>query len=142
MRVARKHGTDNILAAHREPWASQSLADYYSVRVADVEAPVARRLRLELEGYHHSTLVDDQDIEERFRVYFAEPLTLLGRHLSEKKKDYERAADVFARAVERDQENDYAHHCYTYNLDVEGRQPDTVEEHYRRALEIEDEHAW
>lgn len=139
-RDARDECNKHWLSSPRQ--VHQILADYYATQVADEETPVAKRLRLELEGYHHSTLVGDPDIEERFRVYFADQLTLLGRHISKRQKDYERAAEVFERAVERDPENDYAHHYYAFNLDVEGRQPDTVEEHYRNALELEDEHAW
>ena len=120
------------------------IADHYAGCLEEASANVAvrRALRCEMEGFHHATIAGDENIEEKFRPFFVEQLNLLGRHLSKEEDRHEDAVDVFQRAVQRDDTNDYSHHYLAFNLDVQGIEPDRVREHYQLAIDHEPEHAW
>jgi len=139
-------------ARKRDHWLNNSdqtdthaqLADFYAQELAsatDAEEPTLA-LREELEGFHHAVASGNPNLLKAFRAFFAEQLNLLGRHLSHVEKKYPDAVDVFERAVVRDDQNDYSHHYLAFNLDVQGLQPARVEEHYSRAVQLSDEHAW
>lgn len=76
------------------------------------------------------------------RPFFVDQLDLLGKTLSYELRDFRGAADVFARAIELDPGDDYAHHYLAYNLDLLGREAERVERHYRRAVELNGQHPW
>ena len=140
------------LEPRRRSWLSSQeqrethrfLASYYAGRMDELsdEPKVARALRCEMEGFHHGYHGGLDDVEGRFRSFFVEQLNLLGGYLSREEKRYKEATTVFERAVSRDDENDYSHHYLAYNIDIRGEQPERVEKHYRRAIELVDDHAW
>lgn len=136
----RNHWLDDLAQAD----AHAQLAKFYAVELASAtdSGDPTLALREELEGFHHAVASGRSNLLEAFRTFFAEQLNLLGRHLSHVEKKYPEAVEVFERAVARDAENDYSHHYLAYNLDVQGFQPERVEECYTEAVQLSDEHAW
>lgn len=65
-----------------------------------------------------------------------------GRYLSQERRDYSAAAQVYRSCVERFPEDDYAWHYLGFNLDRGGASDDRVLEAYRRAVKLNPEHPW
>ncbi len=118
-------------AAHR------CLAEYYRslFRQADGD------LVAEAEAFHHAAETGDPDFAGEFQAFFVEQLDAQGKMLSMQDK-FDAAVRVYERAVRWDPEDDYAHHYLAYNLDIRGQEAPRVEEHYKKALQIEPANAW
>src|SRR5690606_4074472 len=97
----------------------------------------------EMEAFHHASKSGDQALCDELRVFFVVQLDALGRRLSirarreQRRELYGAAATIFERALELDPGDDYAHHYLAFNLDVEGKDAQRVEEHYRQAVELQ-----
>jgi len=50
---------------------------------------------------------------------------------------FQRAVEVFERALKWDEQDDYAHHYLAFNLDVQGRDAPRVERHYTTASALQ-----
>jgi len=94
------------------------------------------------EAFHHAQAAGDMAGAMELRLGFIEELDALGRSLSEHWRRRGEAAQVFEQVLSIDPDHAYAHHYLAYNLDIEGRDPDRVEKHYRRAVEEQPEHPW
>ncbi len=89
-----------------------------------------------VEALHHATEAGDPGLFERLQPWFVDQLNTLGRVLSRDQRRYADAVKVFERAVQWDDTDDYAHHYLAFNLDVQGIEPERVEQHYKRSLEL------
>jgi tetratricopeptide (TPR) repeat protein len=121
--------------------AHATLAGWYArefERLQGLQDP--RALEAQFEAYEHATRAGSELLTS-LRPLFIEQLELLGRRLSEA-GERARAAEVFRSACAWDDEDDYAHHYLAFNLDVDGRAPEEVEEHYTRALALNPRNAW
>ncbi len=115
------------------------LAEFYTKefeRKNDITA-----LSDEMEAFHHATAARQKDILNRFRPFFVDQLDELGHALSRTKR-YAEAVEVFERAAQWDNNDDYAHHYLAYNLDIQGIEVKRVEEGYCRAIELNHRHVW
>lgn len=99
-------------------------------------------LRESLEAYHFASLTGDSQLFDEVQPVFVEQLDALGYSLSVMHRDFEGAASAFERALEWEEEDDYAHHYLAYNLDRLGTRVDAVEAHFRRAAELKPTHSW
>lgn len=101
-----------------------------------------------MEAIFHGVGTEDPEILEQITPVFTDQLDAMGRVFSQQGKRHARrelfvqAVDTFRTSIRIDPENDYAHHYLAYNLDYQGVESDDVETHYRRALELNREHAW
>ena len=95
-----------------------------------------------LEGFHHAALAGRSDTRELFPEISVEQLHVLGRTRSKVYGDHAGAAEIFALAVAIDEEDDYAHHYWAYNLDWDAADQDISEREYREALRIHRAHPW
>ncbi len=131
-------------SVHRE--LAQWYAGRFSERLAATEPRSA--LVAELEAFHHSAAGQDASAHQRLRVFFVDQLDLLGRELSLNARrtgnanGFEQAAQVFERALGWDDQDDYAHHYFAFNLDVLGRDADRVEKHYQQAIRLQPWGPW
>src|SRR5512140_486209 len=64
------------------------------------------------------------------------------RMLSVEREDYQGAAEVYRRCLDRFGDDDYSCHYYAFNLDRAGRDPGTVEIYFRRAVELDPDNPW
>ena len=99
-------------------------------------------LREQMEAYHHATESRQRELVAALKPYFVDQLDVWGRVLSHDMFDYEGAVEVFEQAVKWDDEDDYAHHYYAYNLDVQGIKKDEVQAHYEKAIDLDSRHPW
>jgi tetratricopeptide (TPR) repeat protein len=102
----------------------------------------SRAILDEIEAFHHAASAPDRTTLTAFRAFFVDQLHTLGRVLSREVRDQEGAVAVFERAVEWDSEDDYGHHYLAFNLDVLGRSPQRVEEHYLQAIALDPLNVW
>jgi tetratricopeptide (TPR) repeat protein len=93
------------------------------------------------ERFHHAARGTRGVAEEIKAPLLVEQWHSLGRWLSQR-GEFAGAAAVFWRAVTQDQGDAYAHHYLAFNLDVEGRDAPTVQEHYGRALDLDPTVVW
>lgn len=100
----------------------------------------AADLQAEAEGFYHSA--SSGRVMDSCRCYFVEQLNLWGKVLSHSLGNYEAAAGVFQQSLAWNPEDAYANHYYAFNLDMLARSQDTIETHYRKAVEIRPEHPW
>ena len=121
------------IATHRR------LSEYYASKI-DAKGPAYRGRQLE--AFHHASQVGDPETLNTFRPLFVDQLNKLGRTLSKEVRNFAAAADVFRRAVQWDDQNDYGHHYLAYNIDWLANDPGLAEKEYRRALEVNPEHPW
>jgi hypothetical protein len=142
--VLRSEGrTRDWLSQEQRGQTHQQFARYYKDRFenrASRNAPEA--ILDEMEAFHHAASAPDRTTLTAFRAFFVDQLHTLGRVLSRDVRDREGAVAVFERAVEWDAEDDYGHHYLAFNLDVLGKHPQRVEEHYRRAIELDPLNVW
>lgn len=118
------------------------LAGHYTrVRRAEDDRRSGTGLLAAMEGFYYAARAGSRDLLAD-GPFFVDQLDLLGKTLSYDLRDYGGAAEVFAQAVALDSNDDYAHHYLAYNLDRAGRDPDRVEQHYRRAIELNGRHPW
>jgi tetratricopeptide (TPR) repeat protein len=118
-------------------------ARYHKARFGHSSAAedVGAAVRHELENLHHRTEAGDATLLQEESLWFSDQYVGLGRALSLAKRHPE-AVIAYERAVEHDDDDAYAHHYLAWNLDVEAADPLKVEQHYRRAIELEPSHAW
>lgn len=99
--------------------------------------------RLDIESFYHGTLCEKLPTDNNSeKLRFIEQLHEVGRSLSYTKHKHESAAKVFKFAVQLDDSNAYSHHYYAFNLDWDAVEPEKVEQHYLRAIELQPEHPW
>lgn len=122
--------------------AHQRLYNHYRQRFERRDADDAMLLIEECEAFHHAMHTGDVELMQQARPYFATQLDIVGRILSREQRDYRQAAQVFQRAYRWEPTDAYAHHYQAYNLDILAEQSDTVEAHYRRAIELEPDNVW
>lgn len=106
------------------------------------------RVAEELEATHHLTEAGDRSLLESKRLYFAEQYdalgracSLLGRALGERSR-FEDAVMAYDRAIQLQPGDWYAHHYLAFNLDVLGREPGRVQQHYEVAVSQYEQHLW
>lgn len=129
-------------AAKRKLAHAKIASDYYRPlfeNAADGDV-LSQALTYEMEAYYHAAA--SGKVPADLKPFFAEQLNLLGRYLSEQEEQYSQAAEVFSRAIGWEPEDDYAHHYRAYNLDRLGKQPQDVDLHYRKAIELRNDHPW
>jgi tetratricopeptide (TPR) repeat protein len=94
-----------------------------------------------MEAFHHASELGDPSLRNDFAPFFVDQLDALGRSYS-RRKHYEDAAETFRCALTWEPEDDYAHHYYAYNLDIEGREPEDAERHYSQAISLDRTNIW
>jgi hypothetical protein len=130
------------LRVHQRPLERATHAEFAEIYAKNLSNPASRQLRNRLEGFYHAALAGQPDAKEVFPELFPEQLHILGRTLSKVYGDHLGAARIFQQAAEANDEDDYAHHYWAYNLDWDATDADLVEREYRRAVEINPGHAW
>ncbi len=134
------------LDAMQQQWLSRSetldihktLAEHYRFLFEKSDAALV----LEAEAFHHAMQTGNKDFANEFRVFFVHQLDALGRVLSRDRKEYLQAASMYERSISWDPDDDYAHHYLAYNLDIKAVDHTRVEEHYLKALEIDNANPW
>jgi len=96
-----------------------------------------------LESLHHELLgtptrLRDTDV----RLQFVEQLDEIGRTLSHFHHEHRRAAELFRLAVRLAPEHAYSHHYLAFNLDWLAEEARDVEDHYKRAIQLQPTHPW
>jgi tetratricopeptide (TPR) repeat protein len=126
-----------------ERHAARTLARHYVRKFAEAASnddPAA--VTESMEAFHFVSVSGDMDLRASVPPYFSEQLDALGWSLSYLHARYEDAADVFREAIAWDETDDYAHHYLAFNLDVQGKSPEIVEEEYRRAVDLNPANSW
>lgn len=132
-------------------WLSDEAARATHGKLADcyqTQHDSSQSLLDEAEALFHATAAADPERFARLRAYFVEQLDAFGRSLSvlgqrqKKPQLLDLAAKTFARSLEWDRDDDYAHHYLAFNLDIQGRQAAEVDEHYRSAITLARRHPW
>jgi tetratricopeptide (TPR) repeat protein len=118
-----------------------TLANYYRARVERLRADDSEWLADEMEAFHHASKGSEFDFE-RHQPFFVEQLNALGYHLSMEEHRYQDAVVAYERALQWSEDDDYAHHYLAFNLDIQPREPERVEKHYKRAVELSPSHHW
>lgn len=127
----------------REANVHARVAKYYVERFKEQRSTDPEgALIVEMEAFHHAASSNDDGLRDQCRVFFSDQLNTLGRWLSHRQKRYDDAAAVFERALKWDDRDDYAHHYLAFNYDAQGRDPDKVEQHYRKALALNPDQDW
>lgn len=142
-------GAHNWLTRAEEQRTHACLVDYYAQRFEGVSTRDRWKSCLleETEAFHHATSAADAQCLERFGPFFVEQLDALGKSVSvaahpSDTSGFKAAAEIFEKSIAWADDNDYAHHYLAYNLDVLGLEPDRVEEHYERAVELRPSSSW
>lgn len=132
-----------IPRSHDEDYGEfRQLSKYYRDLRDDAEhRDSGEALPTALDGFFYAARAGDPGLLDR-DPYFADQLDMLGKTLSYELHRYGQAADVFERALQMDDGDDYAHHYLAYNLDRLGRDAERVERHYRGAIELNRTHPW
>jgi hypothetical protein len=118
------------------------LSEYYrDLRDEAEQRDRGEALPTALDGFYYAARTGDPKLLDR-DPYFADQLDMLGKTLSYELHRYGQAAEVFERALQLDDGDDYAHHYLAYNLDRLGKDPERVERHYRGAIELNRTHPW
>lgn len=126
-----------------ERHTGRALGAYYIERFAGAAvAHDASAVVDSMEAFHFVAFAADPELSSQVTPYFTEQLDALGWRLSYVYRQYDAAATVFQQAFEWDDEDDYAHHYFAFNLDRRGRSPRVVDAHYRRALELSPGNSW
>lgn len=131
-------GAEEMRQAHAE------IARYYVQEFHLDEpsrGPAASHYLPNLEAFHHAVFAGDHQLALQRTLLYPDQLDVLGKALSQAGQ-YDGAVNAFQRSLEWDQENDYAHHYWAYNLDVQGKDRRMVEEHYRKAIGYAPGKAW
>jgi tetratricopeptide (TPR) repeat protein len=103
----------------------------------------AGSLRDDMESLHHELLGNTQNLDlSDPRIRFVEQLAEIGRTLSYWRHQHRAASRLFGYAVQIDPSHAYSHHYLAFNLDWLAERPDQVEEHYRKAAELQPTHPW
>lgn len=125
--------------AERRVRAHEALAAHYRAAFQHHarERDVRRATRGQMEAVHHLSKIGSFDAIEL--SWFVDQLDALGKSLGVARR-YAEAVEVYTKAIELDPEDAYAFHYRGFNRDVPGREPELVEEDYRRAIEIDDAH--
>jgi len=132
-----------IPRSHNEDYTEfRQLSKYYrDLRDEAEQRDRGEALPTALDGFYYAARAGDPGLLDR-EPYFADQLDMLGKTLSYEFHRYGQAADVFERALQMDDGDDYAHHYLAYNLDRLGRDAERVERHYRGAIERNRAHPW
>lgn len=118
------------------------LSEYYrDLRDEAEQRDSGEALPTALDGFYYAARTGDPKLLDR-EPYFADQLDMLGKTLSYELHRYGQAAEVFEKALELDDGDDYAHHYLAYNLDRLGKDAERVERHYREAIERNRTHPW
>lgn len=117
-------------------------AHYESQRDRAEAQGSGQALPIALDSSYYAARGGDTKALSEQQPYFADHLDILGKTLSYEQHRYADAAAVFDRAAALDPDDDYAHHYLAYNLDRLAGDPAQVEHHYRRAIELNGQHAW
>jgi hypothetical protein len=115
--------------------AHQSLAKYFAGRS---DSGFTTLLSDSMEAYHHGL---EGGGLNKVAPLFTDQLNAFGRMLSLNGK-HDQAAEVFEQSMQWDDEDDYAHHYYAYNLDYVGKKSAVVDQNYRIATEIDPKSTW
>lgn len=113
--------------------AHSKLAHYFVNRKCDDTI-----LSDSMEAYHHGL---EGGVIDHVKPMFTDQLNARGRMLSKQKK-YDDAAMVFSESMKWDDEDDYAHHYYAYNLDFVGKKSPEVDKNYKAATDIDPKNIW
>jgi len=121
----------------------RSLAAYHEARFQSSVARggVSASLQHEMEIFHHWSAAGEVEMALQRAPWFVEQLYALAREVS-RRKPWDDAVALFERSLQRSSDDGYAHHYLAYNLDVQGKRPDRVERHYRRATEVQPAQVW
>lgn len=133
-----------LSSAERENFHGH-FAQYYRDRfrtMANDLAHLESAIRFEMEAFYHASMSHDPTSFRDHRVFFSDQLNMLGKLLSWEARDYHSAAIVFESSLHWDSEDDYANHYRAWNLDLLGRNPDSVAAHYRKAVDLAPDRIW
>ncbi len=142
-RDALHMGAAHLLDGDETKSTRELLVDHHVERFRSLARHDPQRAVIERgEAFEHAVLGGDASRADELKRGFIEELDILGKTLSKRWRRYQEAADVFHRVIDIAPDHAYAHHYYAYNLDILGKQPGDVEEHYRRAIDLEPHNAW
>jgi tetratricopeptide (TPR) repeat protein len=120
----------------------RDLAEHYaSVRIEEEGRDSGAALLSAMEAFYYAARSGAADMLAQ-GAFFVDQLDLLGKSLSYDFGDFEGAVAIFRRALQLDERDDYAHHYLAYNLERCGSEAAPIEQHYRRAIEINPRHTW
>jgi len=85
----------------------------------------------------HGTVTIEND-----RIHFVEQLHEIGFRLSYRHRKHQKAVEVYRLALQFDPNNARSHHYYAFNLDWQAEEPELVETHYQKAIELKSDHPW
>jgi tetratricopeptide (TPR) repeat protein len=109
------------------------------------ESKPISRTQSEFEAFYHASNCGDAVRHDpfglRIRHYFADQLLYRAQALSAQSKQNE-AAEAFREVVTLDEQNDFAHHYWAFNLDRAAGDRRVVEQEYLRAIELNPTHPW
>ena len=91
-----------------------------------------------VEAYHHGL---EGGALNNVQPMFTDQLNMRGQMLS-LQGEHDKAAELFYQSIQWDNDDDYAHHYYAYNLDYVGSKSDEVDNHYEIATEIDPRNTW
>lgn len=112
-------------------------------RLHDFFTKHTQSARLDIETLYHGVLANKlKATEVSNRLHFVEQLHEIGKSLSYEFRQHDHAAEVFRFALQLDDSNAYSHHYLAFNLDWMAKDAEEVELHYKRATELQPEHAW
>ncbi len=105
----------------------------------------------QLEAYYHAMSSGDASLFRDLQPTFVEQLDALGRARSiaahrataqQRAGLYDGAVECFRQSIAWDDLSAYAHHYLAFNLDIQAKNTDEVEEHYQRAVDLEPRSPW
>ncbi len=137
-RIAEERPVDPAIQATALAEAHESLFEYHHQRfrtLADLDDPAAGDHAAE--ALHHAGELADEERLDLILVELSDQLNALGTRLQDVQGLHEPASAVFFRALQTNNRDAYAHHGQARNLDIAGREPETVDTAYQRALSLE-----
>ena len=137
-RIAEERPVDPAIQDSTLTEAHDSLFEYHYERfrlLATEDDPDAGDHAAE--ALHHAAEVGDDERLDLVRVELSDQLNALGARLQHVHGRYASAGAVFFRATQINERDAFAHHGQARNYDIAGREVDTVDASYLRALSLE-----
>jgi tetratricopeptide (TPR) repeat protein len=137
-RVATERPIDPALGDTGASEVHRLLFDYHQRRTEELSAGGDRGIAEHAtEARFHATELGSSELLDLVSFELGDELNALGLRAGRRRRDYETSANLFLRALNADDEDAYAQHGRAHALDVMGRDPNEVEQRYRRALDLD-----